>query len=85
MCGPTLDEADGIEAARTLTRRVAVPRRGVVVSSASSTAPTPAEAGGPFAPLDAAAVESYAGDLERDGLPTWEARRLASVICAKLE
>ena len=44
-----------------------------------------AEAGAPFPPLDAAAVESYASDLERDGLPTWEARRLASVICAKLE
>ena len=46
--------------------------------------PTQAEAGGPFAPLDAAAVESSAADLERGGLPTWEARRLASVILGQV-
>ena len=42
------------------------------------------EAGGPFAPLDAAAVESSAADLERGGLPAWEARRLASVILGQV-
>ena len=46
--------------------------------------PTLDEAGGPFAPLDAAAVESSAADLERGGLPTWEARRLASVILGQV-
>ena len=64
------------------------PRRpasaGCRVSSASSNGTTPAEAGGPFAPLDAAAVESSAADLERGGLPTWEARRLASVILGQV-
>ena len=45
--------------------------------------PTLDEAGGPFAPLDAAAVESSAADLERGGLPTWEAR-LASVILGQV-
>ena len=46
--------------------------------------PTLDEAGGPFAPLDAAALESSAADLERSGLPTWEARRLASVILGQV-
>ena len=46
--------------------------------------PTLDEAGGPFAPLDAAAVESSAADLDRGGLPTWEARRLASVILGQV-
>ena len=67
---PTLDEA-GIEAARTLTRRVAR-LGGVSGIKRVGAGTTPAEAGGPFAPLDAAAVESSAADLERGGLPTWE-------------
>ena len=60
---PTLDEA-GIEAARTLTRRVARLGGGGASADALDTR-HPAEAGGPFAPLDAAAVESSAADLER--------------------
>ena len=79
---PTLDEA-GIEAARTLTRRVAR-LGGVSGIKRVVNGTTPADAGGPFAPLDAAAVESYAADLERGGLPTWEARRLASVILGQV-
>ena len=79
---PTLDEA-GIEAARTLTRRVAR-LGGVSGIQRVVNGTTPAEAGGPFAPLDAAAVESSAADLERGGLPTWEARRLASVILGQV-
>ena len=63
---PTLDEA-GIEAARTLTRRVAR-LGGVSGIKRVGAGTTPAEAGGPFAPLDAAAVESSAADLERGGL-----------------
>ena len=78
----TLDEA-GIEAARTLTRRVAR-LGGVSGIKRLGAGTTPAEAGGPFAPLDAAAVESSAADLERGGLPTWEARRLASVILGQV-
>ena len=50
---PTLDEA-GIEAARTLTRRVAR-LGGVSGIKRVGAGTTPAEAGGPFAPLDAAA------------------------------
>ena len=38
----------------------------------------PGAAGAPFAPLDAATVEDYAADLERDGLPGWEALRQAA-------
>ncbi len=79
-----LDEPDGIEAAGVLAGRVVV-LGGVSWIERVGVGADPREAGAPFPPLDAAAVESYAGDLERDGLPTWEARRLASVICAKLE
>ena len=79
---PTLDEA-GFEAARTLTRRVAR-LGGVSGIQRVGAGTTPADAGGPFAPLDAAAVESSAADLERGGLPTWEARRLASVILGQV-
>ena len=79
---PTLDEA-GIEAARTLTRRVAR-LGGVSGIQRVGAGTTPADAGGPFAPLDAAALESSAADLERSGLPTWEARRLASVILGQV-
>ena len=79
-----LDEPDGIKAAGVLAGRVVV-LGGVSWIERVGVGADPGEAGAPFPPLDAAAVESYAGDLERDGLPTWEARRLASVICAKLE
>ena len=79
-----LDEPDGLKAAGVLAGRVVV-LGGVSWIERVGVGADPGEAGAPFPPLDAAAVESYAGDLERDGLPTWEARRLASVICAKLE
>ena len=72
-----------IDAAITLTRRVAR-LGGVSGIKRVGAGTTPADAGGPFAPLDAAALESSAADLERGGLPTWEARRLASVILGQV-
>ena len=67
MCGPDLDEPDGIEAAGVLAGRVVV-LGGVSWIERVGVGADPGEAGAPFPPLDAAAVESYAGDLERDGL-----------------
>ena len=62
-----LDEPDGIEAAGVLAGRVVV-LGGVSWIERVGVGADPGEAGAPFPPLDAAAVESYAGDLERDGL-----------------
>ena len=55
----------GVEASGVLAKRVGVGE-------------DPGAAGAPFAPLDVATVEDYAADLERDGLPGWEALRLAA-------
>ena len=44
----------------------------------------PGAAGAAFAQLDAAAVAGLDADLQADGVPAWEAARLASVICASM-
>ncbi len=41
----------------------------------------PGAAGAPFAPVDAEAWREYAADLQRDGLPLYEALRVAAIIC----
>ena len=71
----------GLEAARILAGRV-VGLGGSVAVERIGAGKDPGEAGAAFGELDAEAFEAYAADLERDGLPAWEARRLASVICA---
>ena len=68
----------GERAARLLAGLLA--GRGVQVELRRTSAEDPGAAGVPFAPVDADDLAAYITDLERDGLPRWEAGRLASQI-----
>ena len=67
----------GVEASGVLAKRVAA-LGGRASIERVGVGEDPGAAGAPFAPLDVATVEDYAADLERDGLPGWEALRLAA-------
>ena len=71
----------GVEASGVLAKRVAA-LGGRASIERVGVGEDPGAAGAPFAPLDLATVEDYAADLERDGLPGWEALRLA-VTCTR--
>ena len=70
-------DGPGVEASGVLAKRVAA-LGGAVSIERVGVREDPGAAGAPFAPLDVATVEDYAADLERDGLPGWEALRLAA-------
>ncbi len=70
-------DGPGVEASGVLAKRVAA-LGGAVSIERVGVGEDPGAAGAPFAPLDVATVEDYAADLERDGLPCWEALRLAA-------
>ena len=67
----------GVEASGVLAKRV-VSLGGRASIERVGVGEDPGAAAAPFAPLDVATVEDYAADLERDGLPSWEALRLAA-------
>ena len=72
-----VDGTAGLEAARALARAVAVFGRSASIERVSR-GDDPGAAGAPLPPIDRAAWREYAADLERDGLPAWEAKRVAS-------
>ena len=72
--------APGFEAAEILGRMVVGEDNTTVSVEHVGVGEDPGAAGAPFAPLDAATFEALAADLEREGLPAWEAARVASTI-----
>lgn len=71
----------GREAAEILTAAI-VALGGAAVIKHAGGGTDPGAAGAPFAPLDEQQWRTYAADLERDGMPAWEAARVAST-CAR--
>ena len=69
----------GLEAARALARAVAV-FGGSASFERVSRGEDPGAAGAPLEYVDRDALREYAADLGRDGLPAWEAERVASTI-----
>ena len=67
----------GVEASGVLAKRVAA-LGGRASIERVGVGEDPGAAAAPFAPLNVATVKDYAADLERDGLPGWEALRLAA-------
>ena len=75
-------DGPGLEAARLLAQHVrGLGGRNVTVERVGAGG-DPAEAGAPFEDVDELTRQDYAADLRRDGLPAWEADRVASIICA---
>ena len=74
---PDPDEAGG-RAARVLAGKLA--GRGVQVELRHASGEDPGASGVPFEDLDHEDLYDYIADLKRDGLPRWEAGRLASQI-----
>ena len=72
--------APGFAAAEILGRMVVGEANTTVSVEHVGVGEDPGAAGAPFAPLDAPTFEALAADLEREGLPAWEAARVASTI-----
>ena len=72
--------APGFAAAEILGRMVVGEANTTVSVEHVGVGEDPGAAGAPFAPLDAPTFEALAADLEHDGLPAWEAARVASTI-----
>ena len=75
---PDLD-GPGERAARGLAQRLADSGVGVKLRRVSRGG-DPGDAGAAFGPVDAASLADYVLGLERDGMPGWEARRVAAVM-----
>ena len=69
----------GLEAARALGRAVEL-FGGAADIERVSRGEDPGAAGAPLVDVDRAAWKDYAADLQRDGLPPWEAARIASIM-----
>ena len=69
----------GLEAASALKRGLQVFDRAASVERVSR-GDDPGAAGAALAPIDCGAWREYSDDLQRDGLPAWEAERVASTI-----
>ena len=72
-------DGPGLEAAVALAGAVDV-FGGTSTIERVSRGDDPGAAGAPFAALDRAAWREYALDLQRDGLPAWEAERIAATM-----
>ena len=70
--------AEGQAAAQLLARRVVGFGGSASLERVGGSADDPADAAGPFAPVDVDAWQAYVDDLVRDGLPLWEAQRVAA-------
>ena len=69
--------AEGQAAAQLLARRVVGFGGSASLERVGGSAADPAAAAGPFAPVDVDARLAYVHGLVRDGLPLWEAQRVA--------
>ena len=72
--------APGFAAAEILGRMVVGDANTTVSVEHVGVGEDPGAAGALFTPLDAPTFEALAADLEREGLPAWEAARVASTI-----
>ena len=72
--------APGFAAAEILGRMIVGEANTTVSVEHVGVGEDPGAAGAPFAPLDAPTFEALAADLQREGLPAWEAARVASTI-----
>ena len=76
-------DGPGLEAARTLAQHVRGLGGSTVTIERVGAGDDPGSAGAHFPALDEGLRREYADDLaRRDGMPRWEAERIASIICA---
>ena len=79
------DDGRGLAAASTMAVRIANNGGRAIIVKAGAGAEDPGAAGDEFPQLDAQAVDELRQDFERDGLPPWEAARLATTTVSPLE